>query len=282
MLNKFLSKHSSALALSVKALGAAALIAVAAPAAAHVDYVDLSDPFLSPGGVNGGTFSNYGWYDGTTQTLGDTHQLAQGQFFKFHLTQDSKITINFSDDGNTGLLNPSFSLYAGLLPDEAHDDATTDPLNPNHFVATPTPHTVYDASPVDNGVTTDAAGHVSPFRDTANIHNFKGQFDALHDWSMANEEGAWAVILYQTHVATTGGANIATLSNYFLRAGDYTIAAAGNVNCGSNVSCPNTNLPGTISLSVTAVPLPASAWLFVSAISGFWLNRRNKATYQAA
>ena len=111
-------------------VGAICLGGIVQSASAHVEYVDLSDPITSPGGVNGSTFSNFGWYAGTTPTLGDTHQLAGGAFFKFHLDQASRVSITFSDDGNAGLLNPAFSLYSGLLPDDGHDDSNVDPLNP--------------------------------------------------------------------------------------------------------------------------------------------------------
>lgn len=80
------------------------------------------------------------------------------------------------------------------------------------------------ASPVDNGVTTDAAGRVSPFRDTANI-DFEGQFNALGSWSMATDSSVWGVIEYLTHKNDTAGNE--SLLGYFLPAGSYTIIAGG-------------------------------------------------------
>lgn len=251
----------------IKSARAAAVMlafGLANPAAAHVSYADLSDAVQSPGGVNSGSFSNFGWNDGTTTALGDSHALAEGTFFRFHLGQASKVSISFSDTLNSGNLNPAFSLYEGLFADEAHDNTSVDPLNPSHLVAQPTVHSVKDASPVDNGIATDAFGHVSPFRDTANV-TFKGQFDALHSWSMANESGDWSVIEYLTHVGPTGG-NSVSLLNYVLAAGDYTIAASGGnaFNLQTNV----TGLAGKISFSASPVPLPASVWLFGSMIAG--------------
>jgi PEP-CTERM motif len=248
------------------------LMGLANPAAAHVSYTDLSDLATSPGGVNGGSFSNYGWHEGTTAALGDSHSLAGGTFFKFHLAQDSNVSIIFSDYLGNGLLNPAFSVYNGLFADEAHDDTPVDPLNPGHFVTTPTAHNVYTASPVDNGVATDWLGHVSPLRDTVN-QRFNGQFDALHSWSMANEAGDWSVAEYITHVGPTGGNSVALL-NYFMHAGDYTIAAAGgNV---SNVLTNATGIDGTIAFSASPVPVPASIWLFGSAVAGFVASRRKR------
>ena len=117
---------------------------------------------------------------GTTATLGDTHELAGGDFFKFHLDQASLVSISFSDNGNAGALDPAFSLYSGLLPDDAHDDTNVDPLNPK--AATPPFGKI--ASPVDNGVSMDAYGRVSPFRDTASV-NYAAN-------SMPCIPGAWA------------------------------------------------------------------------------------------
>jgi hypothetical protein len=229
------------------------LCGLARPVLAHVEYRDLSDPIASPGGANGATFSNFGWYLGTTPTLGDTHELAEGVFFKFHLSGPSLVRITFSEVSGAGALNPAFSLYRGLLPDDGHDDAAVDPLNPKADM----PPFAKIASPVDDGVTQDAYGRVSPFRDTEHI-DFVGQFDALHTWSMGNESGDWSVIEYLAHVAPTGGSSV-SLANYYLTSGDYTIAAAGGSECASS-GCLE-NLDGTVSLSVTAVPEPSTIWL---------------------
>jgi hypothetical protein len=229
------------------------LLGVAQPAAAHVSYTDLSNPAVSPGGVNGGSFSNSAWFAGTTAALGDSHSLAGGVFFRFHLSQASYVTITLTDTFSSGLLNPAFTVYRGILPDEAHDDAPFDPLNPAHLVLSPPPpHVVKDASPVDDGVTTDWAGRVSPFRDTANL-TFTGQFDALGSWSMANETGDWAVVAYVAHAPPTGG-NAVTLGGLALAAGDYTIAAAGGTNCTGNPACMITSIDGTISFQATPAP----------------------------
>jgi hypothetical protein len=228
------------------------LLAVAYPAAAHVNYIDLSDPLVSPGGVNGAAFSNGGWWAGTTPTLGDSHDLAGGDFFKFHLDAPSFVTITFSENSGAGALNPAFSVYAGLLPDEAHDDAPVDPLNPR-AATFPFPKI---ASPVDNGTAQDSSGRVSPFRDTANVE-YVGQFNALGSWSMANASGEWSVAQYVTRVEPTGGTSV-TLLNYLFAPGDYTIAAAGGTVGGSL-----TLIPGTLSFSAAPVPEPATTGMLV-------------------
>ncbi len=272
------------------------LALAAGPVVAHVAYFDLSaNLFVNGAGqsYDDETFYNYGWYNGTQPTLGDSHELAGGVFFKFHLTEASYVNINFSDTENTGQLNPAFSLYSGLLPDGAHDDTKTDPLNPAHLnLATHT--TVKDASLTDNGVATDANGNISPLRDTQNI-TYHGQFNALGDWSMANANadtfcvsqpggvcnatslaeaiaaGDWSVIKYITHVDPTNG-NSVSLSHYLLPAGDYTIAAGGGTAGGTT-----SDILGTVAFSsvVAAVPLPSATWMFLSSIVAMLgLNRR--------
>ncbi|MGE0383941.1 MAG: hypothetical protein AB7Q97_04375 [Gammaproteobacteria bacterium] len=251
------------------ALRAAIACALLSPAAhAHVDYVDLSNPAVAPGGEAGATFARNGWFEGTTDTLGDSHDLAGGVFFKFHLAGTSLVDITFSDAASTGLLNPAFSLYRGLLPDEAHDDTEVDPLNPKHLVLAPPqpPSVVKDPSPVDDGATADAFGRISPFRDTANIE-YVGQFAALDDWSMANDSGDWSVIEYLAHAAP-GGGNTVALIGLVLGAGDYTIAAAGGTDCAGASTCLAGRIDGTVRLAVAPVPLPPAIALLAAALIG--------------
>lgn len=263
---------------------AVAMCAVQPRAEAHVAYFDLSaNLFVDPSGASWDQeyFNNYGWSDGTRPTLGDSHNLAGGVFFKFHLGSTARVDISFVDASTTGLLNPAFSLYGGLLPDDAHDDAGIDPLNPSHLVLTPVAHAVKDPSPVDNGSTTDLQGNVSPFRDTANV-TFLGQFNALGDWSMANElgdtqtlaeaiaAGNWSVVKYIAHVAPTGGSSVALLG-YLLPAGDYTIAAGGGT-AGGEVG----ELLGTVSFKASPVPLPAGLWLMGGALTGLLRHSRRR------
>jgi hypothetical protein len=256
---------------SLLALAAGLMLTASHQAYAHVEYIDVG------AGSGTGTFSNVGWFDGTTATLGDSHDLAQGTFFKFHLDSASTVTITFGDTNSTGTLFPAFSLYSGLLPDEGHDDTAVDPLNPK---ASTFPFAKI-ASPVDDGLTADAFGRISPFRDTANVE-FTGQFDALHSWSMANEGGDWSVIEYLTHVAATSGVNSISLVNFFLQPGDYTLAAAGNnQNCAGGGGCVNTALAGTVSFSATPVPLPAALWMLGSALAGLGVVSRRGHTVRA-
>ncbi|NOS82348.1 MAG: hypothetical protein HOP32_12280, partial [Nitrospira sp.] len=137
----------------------AAVIAVGAMtwannAAAHVAYIDLN----AAGGSGGDAMKRFGWIAGTNPGLGDSHNVS---FFKFHLNEASLVDITMTGANEAGL-NPAFTLYAGLLGDEAHDDTAFDPANPVDGSLNSI------ASPVDDGVTQDTFGRVSPFRDTAN------------------------------------------------------------------------------------------------------------------
>jgi hypothetical protein len=227
------------------------LLAASNSAFAHVDYGDLN---LFPSQTT--TFTRIGWFrgtdnpvsgcgiDGTPECLGDSHLM---QFFKFTLSQDSDVTISFTS-GQNGL-NPAFSLYSGLLPDEAHDDTTFDPLNALDSNFDPIPH------PTD-----------SAYWNSSNIR--EGQFNALGSWSMANDSDEWAEIQYITHMNSNSLSSVGAseVLNYVLQAGSYTIAAAG-----ASSSSVNALLSGTLSFSAVpvAVPLPSAVWLMGSAVAGF-------------
>jgi len=127
-------------------------------------------------------------------------------------------------------------------------------------------------------------------------HVYQGQFDALGNWSMANEDGEWSQINYITHVnnnATTLGTNglaagsyntqTEYLQNLFLQPGDYTIAAGGagcdyQIGQSAPLSCISSNMVGTLlfTASTSAVPIPASGWLMSSILAGVLAMQRRK------
>jgi hypothetical protein len=231
-------------------------------AGAHVEYLDLGG-----GGSATDSMKRYGWIDGTDTDLGDSHQVS---FFKFSLSQASLVNITMTGANELGL-NPAFTLYAGLMGDLAHDDTAFDPNNPVDGSFNKI------ASPVDNGVTTDAFGRVSPFRDTANI-DFEGQFNALGTWSMASDPSdgdVWRVIEYLTHKNDTAGNE--SLLGYFLPAGDYTIVASGAACTDAGAGCTGPFINGTVNVSTSPVPVPAALYLFGTGLAGLaGLARRTK------
>jgi len=253
---------------SVMAVSALLLVGVAGTAQAHVCNVVLSKPAVTttcddvsytPTVAADGTvsitdaqFTGYGWAAGTTPTLGDTHTLDGGAFYVFQLSKRQAVTISFVGVSPANF-DAAFSLYRGLLPDDGHDDAAFDPLNPvdpNTFlpIASPT-----DASPYPSH-------HYVPleeFRDTLNysqtgglgadgfpLHPFVGQFNAIDNWSLANESAVpgqapganWSKIDFLQYASCKGPGLKESLS-VTLPAGDYTIAAGG-ANCdGSTTTC---------------------------------------------
>ncbi|MCP9441371.1 MAG: VPLPA-CTERM sorting domain-containing protein [Nitrospira sp.] len=233
-------------------------------ALAHVEYI-----VLTPGVPASDRMKRFGWIDGTDQDLGDSHQVS---FFTFSLAESSLVDIHVYSTQNELGLNPAFTLYAGVLGQQAHDDTEIDPLNPVDSSFNKIP------SPVDDGVTTDALGRVSPFRDTANI-DFEGQFNALGSWSMASDPadgGVWRVLEYITHRNETLGNE--SLVDYLLGPGQYTIIASGAACNTSSASCTGPFITGTVLLTnIRPIPLPAAVYLFGAGLVGLaGVARRKK------
>ena len=236
----------------------------------------IVDPCHSaPSGVlcqSSNLFTRYGWHDGTEPTLSDSHYLTtNAEFWVFSLASDAEVTITATNYKPTStvdatpvpdsFLNPAFSVYAGTLPDLAHDDTTVDPLNPidpDTFLGLP--------SPTDAGPPGWVYAPHDGYRDTVNSTYF-GQFDAFASWSMANAAGSWDRIVYVSSVSNTpcsgtscsttttggfanpghvaGGNGSSETLTLTLAAGDYTIAVGGESGNSSNgaggLPCSNVN-----------------------------------------
>ncbi len=254
MMNRWTRRRQCLWKVFLTAVFIAGSLNISDRARAHVSYIDLD----ATGGTATVDMTRFGWLWGTEPGLGNSHFV---RYFKFHLDQPSSVDILVTGADELAL-NPAMTLYAGVLPSRAHDDTEFDPVNPTDASFNKI------ASPVDDGVTTDAFGRVSPFRDTANF-DFDGQFNALGSWSMANDNGEWGVIEYLIHKNETPGNE--SLLGYLLPAGDYSIVAGGaSCRIANNVAgCfPLPSINGTVTLRVSPVPVPAAAWLFGSGIVG--------------
>jgi len=280
------------------------LCGVARPGDAHCLYKDLAPQ--SP--VEDYWPGNRAWADGTRPVLADSHRVlgAGSYFYKFHLDGESLVTITLATvvvqrNGQSypAGLDPAFSVYRGLLPLYGHDDTPYDPANPVDDVdflpiASPrdsgseghvySPHDGYR----DTLAYSTTGGLYSPANDGGNadldgspLNPYVGQFDALGDWSMANEwavpgqptspsgcpvakcpdgnpAGDWAKIVYVAHknehvgVGTTPDTTTEVLEDQDLEAGDYTIVVGG----GCPECLPNGFYGGKLSIAIRAVPQP--------------------------
>jgi hypothetical protein len=275
-------KRSAAFALVIAAM--------ATSAEAHVSYRDLdaapalvtttfsgaaiADPCAgaTTGCQSSNAFTRFGWLHGTQPALGDSHNLTvNAELFRFHLSQTSTVTITVTQ--RQAGLDPAFSVYRGLLPSQAHDDAVADPLNPvaggcaaASAMDAATPPWTYQ---VHDG-----------FRDTASystlgglsgclpVTPFRGQFDAFASWSMANSAGLWAKVDFVAAVGAaaftghnggtyvSGNHNTAvgtgeTLTLVNLPPGDYTVAVGGEACATAVGSCTSPRLYATVSYTHT-------------------------------
>ena len=230
----------------------AGIIAMASTpqASAHVVYQDLmSDP--SVGITNNATSTtysapwlgfaetNYGWFNAADANWGDSHD---GAWTKFQITGSAGAYIDlsvFRADPNAipdiyagvdaGDLTPAFTLYSGVVPDESHDPATA-------------------SLPSQIGK--------------------EGAWNALGNTTMGNDAGEIGTILYLTHAGQGNTTASASLNQYLLAPGIYTVALGGACE-----TCPQGGLNisprafGT-SLTVTPVPVPAAIYLFGSGVIG--------------
>lgn len=230
----------------------------AGQANAHVSYRDLN---LSPSIVRTVT-SNIGWSDAADGDWGDSHH---GAFYKFNLAQDSLVSITV-----TGL---NEGTYASIGGTGAPVNLTTGAgLN-----LTDVGFTLYSGLFPASVFDSAAALPVPAGKD--------GRWDALGDTSMANNGGVIGTLTYLTHVNNSTG-NTETLINYFLAAGNYSIATGGAFGATGTVIDDTVGIHSgsfaiQANLSVQPVPVPGAVWLFGSAIAGLVGFGRRKAAMAA-
>lgn len=212
---------------------------------AHVGYrsLDALNPFTAS------VTSDHGWAQGLEPTLANSHDI---RWFSFNLTQTSDVTINIANTGagafpnynGAGVQNPDpakasftsigdldigFSLYSGLLPAAAFENAAVGGIP------------VYPAAPGNNGL-----------------------FDADNNVTMGNNSGVIGTINYIGH-KNAGGVGVSESQLFSnLGPGNYSIAVGGAVTGGSNLGIYGV----TAGLAVQPVPVPGAVWLFGSAIAG--------------
>lgn len=250
-------------------LVSAAAMSPVQQASAHVSYYDLfnnpATSIVSGAGITqygGGDVvaGNYGWADAADADWGDSHK---GSWVKFDITDAAGALVNITVAGDginqyynnnpndvlvrVGDLTPGFSLYSGLVPDEAHDDATFG------------------------------------FLPTDPQYGKEGAWQALADTTMGNDNGELNTIHYINHAGVVDGLSTSvSLNNIFLAQGTYSLVIGGTcylrADCGAfnKFTADDTARGYTINIGVSAVPLPTATWLMLSGIFGMLAVRKRK------
>lgn len=114
---------------------------------AHIVYSDMGVVSSSgPEVSRTGPLSRRGWWLGTNSSLGNSHSVANARaFYKFALAEAATVRISVLASDPLG--NPALSVYAGVLPDHAHDDTLRDPLIGSTLFSNGA--WLYEASPTD-------------------------------------------------------------------------------------------------------------------------------------
>jgi len=216
-------------------------------ALAHVGYTDFSG--LAGGTETAYTFTNYGWNQGQVQLSANAPQGAKATtddvgWYGFTLTEASDITLKFTNAGivagDAPLTALGFSLYSGQLWNNAYD-------------ITKLPD--YSTAPGDG---------------QRGLVNTAASFGMTTEGNIANATAHIRNLTFLTS-ASDGGTGTASLVNYLLGPGTYSVIAGGN-SLFTDLEDANAAWAGKISYSAvapSAVPVPAAFWLMGSALAGF-------------
>jgi hypothetical protein len=223
---------------------------------------------------------SFGWADGADADYGDSHR---NTYFRFVVTDPISVTISVSrlfvsgQTGADGVLLPAFSLYrigTGSMPSSTHDAS---PNTVAYLQAT------FGA---DAGTGIGGSGK-------------EGAFNALGDWVIYNDAGAFGDFRHIGHAAdgTSDNYGLASgitgdgLADGFvtrtfadLAAGEYFIVVGGagydaqNTETATHGTLGNAYPTYGISVSVTAIPEPSAfaALVGVGAL-GLVVSRRRRA-----
>lgn len=259
----------------------------ATPAMAHIIPTDFGtfDGTLpvAPIALNGGMVGNFGWVDGSDADWGDTHKLAP---FTFTLTGAANVRLQFEKKANAYGINglvPGFSLYQGL------------------------PHSGAIGADHDYSVGSELI-RTEDCAATPGCTSTEGSFRALSDWRITNDPdptGTSPSVFTYVGSAYDGSQTLPAANSplqdgnpYLVPGGDglqdgivsmlfanlgpgsYTVFVGGSVYT-SQTNTANRGVLATFSLTPVAVPLPAAAWMFGSALSGFIGLRRRRQSMAA-
>ncbi|AEF99893.1 VPLPA-CTERM sorting domain-containing protein [Methylomonas methanica] len=232
-------------------------------AQAHVSYYDI---FNGPSTVSTSgsittysgsniTAGNYGWADATDFDWGDSHV---GSWVKFNVTDPngSYVNIRVSGDGidrhinddpsqrliRKGDLTPGFSLYSGVVPDEAYDETTLVPGKEGAW---------------------RALGNTS-------MGNDFGEFNTINYISHAGEPDSLETTQSLSQFLAQGSYSLVIGGTCYLRenCGALQSFGADLIVRGYNIE---------VSISPTApVPLPAAAWFMLTGLLGVFNLRKRR------
>ncbi len=228
------------------AFGLGSMALLPTQASAHIAYFEITS--LSPvvSGLSktysgGDTFeSNFGWAAAADADWGDSHHAG---WVKFLLSEQSAVNINVSRNPTNnafqvGDLTPSFSIYSGELPNEAHDAA-----NASLYL----------------------------------LAGKEGLWNALGDTTMANDSDEIGTIFYLGHAGGVDSLATSVAWAGVLGPGVYTVAVGGSCSSAACLD-DFTNRAYNMTLTTTPVPLPGAAWLMLTGLLGFTGIRQRKLT----
>jgi hypothetical protein len=241
--------------LTISTLTAGLLAASAA--SAHVSYTNRNLGTFTGTTIATNTISNqaiagnWGWADAADADWGDSHKV---RWFRFTLNNAADVTLTASANATAtaasiGELIPGFSLYGGLAPAAAYDNATV----------------------------TQAYRAALPFAT-------EGALNTLGDFQIGNDSAAINTLSFIGHSLDGGGflgdgnLNGTTSRTFSLAAGTYSLVVGGGDYFAQLPSNPDFSKPYgmSVSIAVTPVPEPSAIAMVLAglACAGVAIRRR--------
>lgn len=257
------------------------------PAMAHIIPVDFGTfngaAAATTAERNNGASANFGWIDGTDVDWADTHKLATYTFTLTGQAADVSLTFRGKSNafGGTGMA-PGFTLYQGVAHNGSdHDQSVgSELIRAQDCAATPGCTTTEGSfrALTTFRITNDAdPTAASPSVFTYVGHAYDGISQNLPAENSPLQDGNPFLVPGADGTAN----NTVTMLFSNLNPGAYIVFVGGTVyaNQGSSANNAARGIRGILSITPTAVPIPGAAWLFGSALTGFfgWKRRRPKA-----